>query len=299
MQNRSSDYLPALFERTTPFHLRHNLRAEPIQLTVLDFSYLHYHSTLELGVCVRGSGVCRVQGAQQAFRAGDVQVIFPYQSHLSRCDHGAAAYWRWLDVDLPSLFARCDMGSAARFEQMMLTQMAFAGIFSPNADENTARLVRAVLDEAAGDAPERETLCCAYLCQLLIHLARKSRSLPKLENQSAPGLRRLAPAMERIHADAGCGARSRVSELAQACGLSLAQFRRVFLATTGVSPQAYVIGCNMRRAQRLLLTTDRTVLDIALETGFEDPCAFGRRFKRLFGVPPSRWRAGQTVAVAQ
>jgi AraC-like DNA-binding protein len=43
-------------------------------------------------------------------------------------------------------------------------------------------------------------------------------------------------------------------------------------------------------ALHLLLTTDRPLCDLALETGFCDQSAFTRHFRRMTGVPPGVFR---------
>lgn len=45
-----------------------------------------------------------------------------------------------------------------------------------------------------------------------------------------------------------------------------------------------------QRAQRLLLTTDRTVEEIASQLGYQDPSNFGRAFRRWTGLSPSEFR---------
>ena len=46
----------------------------------------------------------------------------------------------------------------------------------------------------------------------------------------------------------------------------------------------------MQLGARLLETTDDTVLQIALNAGYESEAAFNRAFKREFDLPPARYR---------
>ena len=57
-------------------------RAVPLEIYEVD--YLHYHSTMEIGLCDSGEGFCYVEDNIYPFRAGDVQIVFPFQRHLSR-----------------------------------------------------------------------------------------------------------------------------------------------------------------------------------------------------------------------
>ncbi len=50
----------------------------------------------------------------------------------------------------------------------------------------------------------------------------------------------------------------------------------------------------MALAADLLLNTDATVAAVSREVGYDDAFAFSVAFKRVRGVSPSAWRAGQS-----
>jgi methylphosphotriester-DNA--protein-cysteine methyltransferase len=77
---------------------------------------------------------------------------------------------------------------------------------------------------------------------------------------------------------------------ARAC-MSPSHFHRLFRRHTGTTPSAYLALCRVRRAQELLRRGDRSVLQIAYESGFASPAAFYRAFARLTGASPAAFRA--------
>jgi AraC-like DNA-binding protein len=83
-------------------------------------------------------------------------------------------------------------------------------------------------------------------------------------------------------------------EVAETGGLSRAQLERVARAVAGESPGRLRRRILLERAAHLMLATDRTILDIALDSGFATHEAFTRAFKREHGVLPSVWRAEPT-----
>jgi AraC-like DNA-binding protein len=82
-----------------------------------------------------------------------------------------------------------------------------------------------------------------------------------------------------------------VPELAHSLGISESHFTRCFRRSTGLTPHTYVMRRRLLRAQKLLAETDRTLVDIALTTGFADQSHFSRRFHQLTGLPPRAFRA--------
>ena len=87
----------------------------------------------------------------------------------------------------------------------------------------------------------------------------------------------------------------RVGDLAEAAGCSLFHFIRIFNAVTWYSPYDYVMRRKIGLASCRVLDTGDSLLDIALDLGFESPEGFSRAFRRVFGVNPSDARKTGTV----
>lgn len=79
-------------------------------------------------------------------------------------------------------------------------------------------------------------------------------------------------------------------EVAAVCGVSPAALSRLFARIMKSSFPEYVTGVRLREAEKLLLTTDASVTDIALEVGFSTPAYFIARFRRAKGITPHRFR---------
>ena len=77
---------------------------------------------------------------------------------------------------------------------------------------------------------------------------------------------------------------------AAACGVSPAYLSRSFKKGMQITFSAYVTGVRLREGERLLLTTDDSVTDIAQSVGFSTSAYFIARFREAHGVTPSRYR---------
>lgn len=80
----------------------------------------------------------------------------------------------------------------------------------------------------------------------------------------------------------------RVADAAAAAGLEPHYFSTVFRAEVGESPSRYILRRKMDEARRMLGQPGTTVTDVAQSLGFSDVAHFSRRFKAVYGVPPSR-----------
>ena len=86
-----------------------------------------------------------------------------------------------------------------------------------------------------------------------------------------------------------------VDALSRIANFSMFHFHRQFAAYVGVPVARYVQLMRLRRAARSLASqASCTVLDAALDAGFESPEAFSRAFKRAFGTAPSAFRRRPT-----
>lgn len=85
------------------------------------------------------------------------------------------------------------------------------------------------------------------------------------------------------------------SEAAAAtAGMSVRSFHRYFPALTGYGFGSYVRKRRLSEAADELVSSERSILAVALDWGYESHEAFTRAFKREFGVAPGSFRDGNT-----
>jgi AraC-like DNA-binding protein len=82
-----------------------------------------------------------------------------------------------------------------------------------------------------------------------------------------------------------------VERLASVSGISQAHFARSFKNAFGIPPHRYLLTRRIERAKALLRDTDRPIIEIMMETGWQSLGTFGRVFKDITGESPSDLRA--------
>jgi len=81
-----------------------------------------------------------------------------------------------------------------------------------------------------------------------------------------------------------------LSELSENFGISVSQIKYNFQMAYGMSVRDYICEYRMKKAEMLLVKTDRTVLDIAGELGYDNGSKFAAAFRRVRGMTPAEYR---------
>ncbi len=88
--------------------------------------------------------------------------------------------------------------------------------------------------------------------------------------------------------------RRSLASLSEQAGWSPSYFQRAFSRLMKESPKQYTLRLQLELAAVRLLTSERSVLEVALESGFESHEGFTRAFRRRFGASPKDFRK-QTI----
>ena len=81
-------------------------------------------------------------------------------------------------------------------------------------------------------------------------------------------------------------------DIARRVGLSPRQLERLTLRHAGQSPLRLYMQLRVERARELLIYSDRSVIDVAVQAGFSSTSHFAAWYKRIYGARPSEMRGG-------
>jgi len=102
-----------------------------------------------------------------------------------------------------------------------------------------------------------------------------------------------ARAMQAVLADLP---RATLTRVARSAGTTPRTLRRHFVAETGLSFSAFLHLARVQRALELLVASERSVLAVALEVGFQSQSAFTQAFRRSTGQTPRAYRRASVAA---
>jgi AraC family transcriptional regulator len=81
-----------------------------------------------------------------------------------------------------------------------------------------------------------------------------------------------------------------LKDMSKTAYISRCHFTRVFHQVAGIPPFQFLYALRLARAKQLLLTTERSVVDVCYEVGYNSLGTFTTRFTQLVGLSPCRLR---------
>jgi AraC-like DNA-binding protein len=253
----------------------------------LPITQLHMHDCLEIGYCYSGSGIFVVENKVFPFRADDLCVINDEEMHLAQSMKGTVSEWRFVMVDPARLLTR-NVDNPAVLGVAPLAGRDFANIMRGLEHPRLRELVLAVISELL----EAKEGCKDAVRGLMLAVMAGLQRLPGRRKEAVAGRRRdmekIAPAFH--HLAMHYAEPIRIPALARMCNMSATHFRRMFTKAVGRSPARHLTSLRVRMAAALLESTERKVLDIALEVGYPTLSSFNRHFKTVMGMSPRELR---------
>ena len=81
-----------------------------------------------------------------------------------------------------------------------------------------------------------------------------------------------------------------VNQIAQEVNMSASHFSRIFKREMGLSPLAYLLNTRLDRVKKLLVSSNKTITQIALESGFNSSAYLATAFMKKYNMSPSSYK---------
>ena len=259
----------------------------------LDFTLvpLHWHAELEIVVIKKGTGLISVDFEKRTVSSGDIVFIRPGQLHS--IEQNGARKREYENIILkPELLISGEADLCARqfITPLMkgeLRCVTFLTPAVPGYPEISDCISR--IDHLCEKRPDGYQLAVkGFLFQLvfllLSHRQKKSTS-PALQTKSLEKIKTILKYVEEHYAD-----HITIDDMAAITFYSKSHFMKFFKAHMGTGFIEYLNDYRLTIAERLLRTSDATVLEIAEKSGFDNLSYFNRMFKRKYGQSPGKQR---------
>ncbi|MGJ6980892.1 helix-turn-helix domain-containing protein [Aestuariimicrobium soli] len=254
---------------------------------------MHSHHDLELNLVVEGELRYLFAGRELVVRAGQIALFWALPPHgLVESRPGKAC---WLHVPLPiALTWDLTEGEVARLLQPRPLLVDSAGLHAhlrgrieqwhDDLDDPRRRAIALV---------EMQAAVRRLLLEAVPVVPAGSGTATSRAQGSSSLVTDLAQFVMRHHRRP-----LSVDEIAAAAHLSPSHAAATFRRTVGVTLGAYLTMCRVAEAQRLLVTTDLPVAEIAHASGFGSLSSFHAQLRRATGLSPREFRRRSAVAGA-
>ncbi len=253
----------------------------------------HHHTQLEISAVL--SGVCEWQIRRRPFRcrAGDIVILGSDEEHyITSIDPGEPLQLLNLQFEPRYIWSPGNSSFDSDYLSIFLNhEDLFQNVLSGGRE--TAKEVFSLLGrmyaEGRDRKPEYGQIVKAQLMLILGLLGREySAVITAGRERDSVQLDRIDRAMSYINEN--ITGELTLEEIARQASLSRSYFSTAFKKLNGVSVWSYITGKRIELAMSLLRGTEKTVLDIAGECGFNNLANFNRSFRMITGLAPSEYR---------
>ena len=232
--------------------------------------YAHRDDYYVFGRVSRGTCRIAVDFAEYALGAGDMVCVCPYQAHQVVDKGEAEAVLLFVDaalLDVPAKRLLAEYAVSPRPFQL---------------DREQVSEWEALIDDMA-----KWLICRLAVAAAGVALEAVGRAIGG-RNESRRALEIVAAFRKILQEEKG--AAGEIARHAETLRISRVYLNEVVKSVTGMSVSRYVRRERVLQARRLLLYTELSVKEIAVELGYDDYAYFTRLFTKETGVPPSVYR---------
>lgn len=257
-----------------PSHGVHLYESKHAEGDIVD---LHHHDVHQLLYGLEGEGQLTLNGVPHPFGQDIAALIVPYAEH-------AIVTGSKLTL-LVLAFHRASFDAFAQ-EELLAKSFGSSSMLRPNAFSRgeLRRLLRKMLYEQSLPDALGAYAMKLYLHELLLELVR-SRRLPQATDANSLRAERI-----RFYIDTHFFEPITTNDLAARMGISARHVSSIFKDQYGQTPSQYLTEVRIGIASRLLLETDKDIVSICFEVGYETLSAFYRSFKTIVGASPRQFR---------
>ena len=255
----------------------------------------HMHDKIEILYCLSGGLKCNIGGDEIDVGIGDMLVINSNVVHrFVGSDEGENRYFV-LKITPELLYD----SSRAIFEMkyvlpFTLRQGLHANIFSAKDLENTdiPQMFTYMRNEFEGQEFGYELAIRGCICRLFVWILRRwhENGLDLEKQNSIPDSHIKLLQRTFDYVDKHYKEDISVADIAKLCLVSYSHFSRMFKQAMGRSFTEYLNHYRIGKAERLLTSTQKSVTEIACESGFSDPGYFIKVFKSQKGMSPKKFK---------
>ena len=256
------------------------------------FTQVHYHEHIEILYGVSGEATALVSDKTYKLTSKDMIIIYSNEPHDVVAVDSDAHYY--VIQFLPTMLYADGIGMPdyRYFLPMWKKYSDFShltkkeSLIGSGIDGQISSIIREWNERSYG----YELMIKSDIIKIFISFLRLNSSHINMQDEHIPAslkssFEKLMAHLEQNYSDFSA------QDAADYCNLSYSYFSRSFKHVYGLSFSEYIETMRLRESERMLLTTDKSITEIAIEVGFNSSSYFAERFKLRYHISPHAFRA--------
>ena len=230
-----------------------------------------FHPHIEIIYIISGSVSITIDGVSKKIKSGDLGIVFPYSVH---------SYQKSKDAEL--ILILLAPASAGVFEKTLLTNKPIKPFIKADITISTLLGRIADLEEKKNDISQKTLsgYIVAVLGEILSNLSMADR-----DNTRADVMQNVL-----IYCSEHFSENISVKAISDALFISKSYVSKIFSSKLKIPFREYINELRIAKAKKLLLETDKKIIDIMYECGFQNQSSFNRVFYKYCNMPPLEYK---------
>ncbi|CAI6043642.1 helix-turn-helix transcriptional regulator [Cohnella sp. JJ-181] len=255
--------------------------------------YCHYHDEIEFNYVIEGSIVMEIGTRRIHVHAGDAVIINGNEIHSGYCENEEHCRMFGIIFKLDMLGSHePDVCQSKYLEPFLRGRYQFPS-YIPNKPGWQAKVISEIkrIVETYRQQPfGYEWVIKSSFFAILAEIIANKAFLTQNEQPVVPSEKLVRFQNSISYIQEHYIHPITVADLAKAAGIGVDHFYKFFKQISGETPVTYVNRHRTRIAANLLKYTDLSVLDVALQSGFDNVSYFIKTYKKYTGLTPNAWR---------
>ncbi|SFM50667.1 AraC-type DNA-binding protein [Paenibacillus sp. 1_12] len=237
----------------------------------------HHHQIHQILYALDGKGTILLEGKNLEFNQDNGVVIVPYDNHAIFSDSKMTV--------LVLVFDQTALDGSVRetlLDECFTTSRIMK--LNPFAGSEFRQLLRKMLFEQSRGKSLNLLAMKIHLSEVLLVLARSQQSAPVSDANS------LRAERLRNYIDTHYFEIMSSNDISAKLGVSNRHVNNIFKEKYSVTPMQYLTEVRMELAKKMLAETEKDIVSICFEVGFETVSTFYRTFKNAVHMSPNKYR---------
>jgi len=237
----------------------------------------HHHHVYQVLYALENKGQIMFENAEYQFLRNNVAFITPYSDHSIRAESDLVV----LVLEFDAAVLDSDICDVLLKDYLNSTRLIDINIVIAG---EVRQLLRRMLYEQSVGGTLNELNLKILLAELLLTLAR-SREEKEFKDADDLRAKRLRDYLDTHYFEA-----IDATEISTRTGISVRHINTIFKESYHMTPMQYLTKIRIEIAKRMLIETDKDIVSICFEIGFESLSTFYRAFKQYTEFSPKVYR---------